>query len=181
MFTVSNAPVQARVARPAATGCRSASSAIRVLTTFSALQNLPVEPSKPFRIGGKVNRDDLSVRDRKTECYTRLSALSPNKSRDAFDQSHLCGAGTSRQDLRHFRGAADFCRCAHLHCCAIGSEDDVRVEQREQRGEVTAARGCKKGFHDFPLTTGVGGRPSRSLHSAACAAGELACWRRGAS
>src|SRR5262249_62219298 len=109
--------------------------------------------------GGEFDHNDLPVRDRKSECDTRPSPLSPYEPRDPLDQSHLCGAGTPRQDLRHFRGAADFCRCAHLHGYAIGSENDVWVEQREQPAEVTPARGWKKSFYDFPLPSGGGGGP----------------------
>src|SRR5215217_7417012 len=63
---------------------------------------------------------------------------------------------------------------ARTHGTAIDSQHDVRVEHREQRLEVTLARGSEEGVDGLLLAgkTGVG-RSGRSPHPAARAAGEL--------
>src|SRR5262249_59516983 len=60
---------------------------------------------------------------------------------------------------------------------AVGPENDVRVEYRDQRVEVAGARRGQEGIDNLSLAgeIGVGGR--RSPHPAACAAGQLS--RRG--
>ena len=47
-----------------------------------------------------------------------------------------------------------------LHGCAVGSEHDVWVEHREQRGEITAARGSEEGV-DRQNSTAFPKDPSR--------------------
>jgi hypothetical protein len=51
----------------------------------------------------------------------------------------LSESGTTREGACHGRRTAHFPRCARIHGCAIGSEHDVWIEQREQRVEVPAA------------------------------------------
>jgi hypothetical protein len=73
-------------------------------------------------------------------------------------------------------------RCAALYGCAIGAEQDVWVEHREKRVEVTGARGSEEGVDKFALAGEIGvGHRRRSPHPAACAARELPCRGRGAA
>jgi len=51
-----------------------------------------------------------------------------------------------------------------LDSCAVGSENDFRVEQREKCAEVTAARGSEEGVDDFALAGAIG----ESASSASC-------------
>lgn len=60
------------------------------------------------------------------------------------------------------RSTAHFARAAQPHGGIIAAEQDVRIEDRKQCGEVTVARGGQKGFEYLPLTgaIGVGNRGS---------------------
>jgi hypothetical protein len=108
--------------------------------------------------------------------HGRPSALNPHQSRGSVHQRRLCGPGAPREGVGHGRRTADLSRSAHLNGCAVGSEHDVWVEHREKRLEVTAARGSEEGVDDLSLTGEIGvGDRGRSLHPAACAAGELPC------
>src|SRR5260370_37148961 len=58
----------------------------------------------------------------------------------------------------------------------VGAEHDIRVEQSQQRTEVTAAGSSKEGSDNFSLTCAidVGGRArARALHASACTARQL--------
>jgi hypothetical protein len=62
---------------------------------------------------------------------------------------------------------------------ALSARNDVWVERREQRIEVTAARGSEEGIDNFSLAGEIGvGNRGHSLHPAAGAAGELSCCAR---
>ena len=61
-----------------------------------------------------------------------------------------------------------------MHRCVVGSNDDVWVEQREQRVEIALARGGQEGIDNFSLTGEVGVRNCGvTPDPAACAAREL--------
>ena len=129
-----------------------------------------------------MDLDDPPACDRELEYDARPSALSPHGPGGSIDQSRLRDAGTPREGACDRRRTADFPRGAHLHGFSVGSEDDVRVEHREKRIEVTAPRGGEEGVDDFSLTGEIAvGHRGRSLHSAAGAARELPCRGRGAS
>ena len=69
----------------------------------------------------------------------------------------------------------------NLYGCRVGLEHNARIEQREERVEVTVAGGGEKSIDNFALSGEVtNGSCSRTLHPAACAARELPCHSRGA-
>lgn len=104
-----------------------------------SFRDLQVELAQALVIGEQVDGDDLPARDREAEHDSRASARSPDGSGQAVDERRLCGLGAPREGLGHGRRTADLLRRARLLGGAVGSEHDVRVEQREQRVEVAAA------------------------------------------
>src|SRR4051794_41792772 len=67
-----------------------------------------------------------------------------------------------------------------MHGSAVGSEDDVRVEEREKCVEFAAAGGSEEGVDNLSLASEIGaGSSSRSLDTSARPAGELprGSWR----
>ena len=107
---------------------------------------------------------------------------SHDDSHGSVHERRSCGPGTPlSRPLGHGRRTADLPRCSCRDGTAVCSEHDVRVEHRQQRGEVTAARGGEEGVDDFSLAGEIGvGNRGRSPYPAARAAGELPCCARGA-
>ena len=104
----------------------------------------------------------------------------------SYDHSHgaihehqlgeACQPRVGERLTGHRRRAVDLPRCAWRRDGQVRSKHDVRVEHGEQRLEVTVARGSQKGFDHLTLAGEIrAGNSGRSLHPAACAAGELPC------
>ena len=75
---------------------------------------------------------------------------------------------------RRPRHATDLAGYARAHGYGVGPRQDVWVKQREQRLEVSAARGSQECVDNCPLAGKIGvGNRGRTLRSAPRAAREL--------
>jgi hypothetical protein len=77
-------------------------------------------------------------------------------SRGSVDERRLCEPGAPGEGAGHGRRAADLRRRARGHGCAVGAQHDVRVEHREQRGEVAGAGGGEEGVDHCSLAGEIG-------------------------
>ncbi len=107
----------------------------------SVVEDRQVELAKPLGVSDQVDFGDLPADDREAEHDTRPPAWSPHRSRGTVDEHRLGEPGTPGEGASHGRRTAHFPGSARIHGCAICSEHDVWVEQRQQRVEVAAARG----------------------------------------
>ncbi len=108
--------------------------------------------AEPHGVGDQVDGDDHPARDREAEDDTRLFARSPHGSGGPVHECRLCRASMPRQGVGHGRRAADLARCTQMHGRGVGAEHDIWVEQRDQRVEITAARGREEGVDNVSLT-----------------------------
>ena len=69
----------------------------------------------------------------------------------AIDQCGARSLGASLVGLRDRGRAAHFGQSAHSRRRRIGAQHDVRIEHRQQRLEVAAARGRQERIDDLPL------------------------------
>lgn len=70
-----------------------------------------------------------------------------------------------RKSTSHGRRTADLARCSYLNGSFVGPEHDLGIEQRNQRVEVTFARGSQEGSDHLALAGGIGaGNRRRSLY-----------------
>ncbi len=119
----------------------------------------------------------------RAERNAHVARMHPHRSRSAVDEDQLRSTRTSGECPGNGSRAFDTSlqtiilpvrRAAHCHHRRISAKRCSRIEQREQRREVSRPRGCEKRAHEFvvPLRHGItaGGC---AAHAAACAACEL--------
>jgi hypothetical protein len=138
------------------------------------MKDRQVEPAEPCGVGEHVDFDDLPARDREAHHRNQPSPWSHDDARGTVHQCRLREPGKPREAasgerlLAHGPRTADQPPGAHSHGTGIGADHDIWVEHRQQRGEVTVARGSEEGVNDFPLVAQVGvGLRGRTLHPAA--------------
>src|SRR5216683_343784 len=110
--------------------------------------------AEAYGVGDHVDLDDLPAREREAERPEQPSARSQDDSHRPVHERRSCEPGTPREVYRLLGPGprtADLPRCARSHGSLVGSDHDVRVEDREKPVEVTAAQGSEEGVDDFPL------------------------------
>ena len=109
----------------------------------SVVEDRQVELAKARGVGDHVDLDDLPVREREPEDPKQPSSWSHDGSDRPVHERRSCESGTPREGERLLGPdprTTDLSRCTRTHGSVVGSDHDVRVEQREQRVEVTRAR-----------------------------------------
>jgi hypothetical protein len=92
-------------------------------------------------VGDHVDPNNLAVRDREPEDEGLLPTLD-HGSHSSVHQRRLQPLDAPRDLPGHSACTADFAWCAHQHGGAVGPQDHIWVEHRQQRVEVPLARGC---------------------------------------
>ena len=99
----------------------------------------------------------------------------PDRAGHSVHHGRLGDARAAGERSRYRVGPAHLGLSTHAHRCVVGAQDDVGIEQGDQRTEVTTARRGEEGLDDRPLARSirfVGGL--RAPHPAPSAARELA-------
>src|SRR5829696_1684845 len=126
------------------------------LTDSSTREHCQVELANTFRIGDGVDGDDLAIPDGEVEDHQEPPPWRYDDAHGAVDENRLGGPGTAHNpSATHGRGAAGLPWCTRGQGCAVGSQNDVRVEHREQRLEVAAARGGEERVDDVSLAAEI--------------------------
>src|SRR5215217_5540235 len=137
----------------------------------SVVENRQVELPQAHGVGEYVDFDDLAARDREAHYRKRPSTLKHDGSCGSVNARRSYEGGEPREGerlLSHVLRTAHLPRCARRHATAVGSEDDVRVEHRDERFKVPVSCGSEEGVYDFSLASEIGVRNiGRSLHAAA--------------
>ena len=118
----------------------------------SIVEDRQVECGEPCDIGQDIDLDDLPVGDRETHDREQLTVRASGDDSDrSVHQSRT--SRKTRQSARkrdrqssHCLGAADLPAASGRRWTAVRSEDDIRVEHRQQPGEVAAARSGEEGI-----------------------------------
>ncbi len=141
-----------------------------------------VQPAEPIRVREDVDRDDPRSPDRQGDDRERVSVRLP---RDAaggpVDEDARRRGGELAEGQRLPRdglGAVDQGPEARTRVAAVGPQDDVWVEDREEALEVALTRGSQERVHDGPLAIQVDVRHGRTLDAATGPARELPRRRR---
>src|SRR5262245_19321178 len=140
-------------------------------TDSSVVEDPQIKLAKPVGVCDHVNFDDPPAPDREGQNDAQPPIGDHDDSRDSINERHLCERGTRRECERvfsHGRRPADLDWWTSGNGRAIGPHHDIRVEDRKQRLEITAARGGKKGLDHFSLAPAIGIRSrGPSAYSAA--------------
>src|SRR5262249_32634979 len=143
----------------------------RMATDSSVVEDPQNKMAKPLAVGDPVNFDDPPAPDREGQNDAQLPIGSHDDSGNSINKRHLCEPGTRREGERvfsHGRRPAQRNWRTSRDGRAIGPHHDIRVEDRKQRLEITAARSGKKGLDHFSLAPAIGVRSrSPSAYSAA--------------
>src|SRR5215207_1909915 len=152
--------------------------------TRSAVEDGQVQLPEPLGVGDDVDVGDLAVPFLEVEDDEQSLERSDYDAHGSVDKRRLSEPGPCREGQRppsYGPRTVDLARSASTHGCAIGSNDDVGVENRDKRVEVAIAGGGEEGIDNFTLAHAIAvGNRGRALHTAPCAARELPCGRRGA-
>jgi hypothetical protein len=125
----------------------------------SVVEDRQIELAEALGVGNHVDLDDLPAAGGEAENHKEPSTRSDGDSHGSVDERRSCGPGTPLgRHPRHGRRTTDLPRLARRHGCVVGSEHDFRVEHRDERVEVAAARGSEEGVDDFSLAGEIGVR-----------------------
>src|SRR5215470_17186575 len=140
------------------------------------LSEVEIEVSELAGVGHEVDLGDPAFFDGEGDDGDRLLAREDDYARVAVDD---CRPGVPGEACATGEDAAGdvvraFDRPAVTGLAGVGAEDDVGVEDLDQRLEVAVASGREEGVHDAALFAEVGVGPWRcSLDASPGAAGEL--------
>jgi hypothetical protein len=109
------------------------------LPTRIVVKDRYVELGEVFRVGDKLDSDDVPIGHGERECPSCLSAGSPDGPCGSIDQCQACAAGPSGELRRDRTGAVEVAGSTGLPGRLVGAEYDIGVQQRQQRGEVAVA------------------------------------------
>jgi hypothetical protein len=135
-----------------------------------------VEPLEAIYVRKDVDLDDPATADR--ERHDRVGP-SPSGTDDAGgavheDRASVDGKARKAEDPPRHRICTSKLSRPAAHRAEVGPDDDVRIEHREQRPEVTFSRGGVEGVNDRSLPLDVGIRDRCSAHAPPRTAGQLA-------
>src|SRR5215212_1510691 len=134
-----------------------------------------VEPAEALGVGEYVNLDDFPAPDRETHHREWPSPRGRYESGGSVDERRPREGSKLREGERlpgHGARPPDHPRRARGS--GVCPEHDFRIEHREERVEVAAARGGEEGVDDLPLAAEIGvGSRGRPPHAAACPARQL--------
>lgn len=128
----------------------------------SSAKDSEVEAADALGIGEDVDLGDLAAGDGEAEDRERAPLTTADGARGAVDEGGLyvqveLGEGDRLSDDR--LRAVDLLRPSGGQRTEVGSEDDVRAEDRDQRFELPLPGGGEESTHDFTLCgqIGIGG------------------------
>src|SRR5215471_10926008 len=124
-------------------------------------------------VGDYMDLDDLATLDREPE-DEELLPTPGHSSHGSVHQRRLQPSDAPGDLPGHGSCPADFAWRAYRHGGAVGPQDHIRVQQREQRVEVPLARRLEEGVDHFSACWMISFFFPRGLsHSATCAARQL--------
>ena len=125
------------------------------------VEDRQIELPETRGVGDHLDLGDLPVGERDAERPKQPSTRGQDGAHRTVDERRPCELRAPRKGDR-LPGpdprTVDLARCARRH--GVGTNHDVRIEHRDERVEVTGARGCEERVDDLSLTgeLGVGNR-----------------------
>src|SRR4051794_24797700 len=146
---------------------------------MSARDHREIELTEPVRIREDVDPDDAPALDGQREDGEGSAIRRPgDAARDAVHEDTRRRLRESSEAHRLFGDRSSAAGSGHQlwsRRTAIGLDDDVRVEHREEAFEVAVTRGGEEGLDDAPLAIEINVRDRSALHPATSPACELTC------
>ena len=147
----------------------AASSPSGVASPVDASSDHDVEHLEDGRVGDDVDGDDAAARDDQLERAAEPAVRAEHGPGGAVDEREAGGPRPAEQGAGHRLRAREPPDAAELRDVAVRPQDDVRVEDGDEPGQVAVARRAQERPHD------AGWRPASAV---VAAPGGAPCTRR---